>query len=109
METITIITTIVSGIVGFAVAYFLVNNLFLKKKRDRLQQEALVEAESIKKEKILQAKEKFLQLKSEHEQQINERNNKVAQAENRIKQKEGSVNQQLADAQKKAKEADHLK
>ena len=108
MENI-IIYTIISCIAGFAVSFFLVNNLFLKKKHKRLYKEALMEAENIKKEKILQAKEKFLQLKSEHEQQINERNNRIAQAENKIKQKEATMNQQFADVQKKLKEATQLK
>lgn len=71
-------------------------------------QDAITEAENIKKEKILQAKEKFLQLKSEHEQQINDRNNKMAQAENRVRQKEGLVNQQLNELQKKQREAEQL-
>ena len=108
MET-TIIYTIISSIAGFAVAFFLVNNVFLKKKQNRIFKEAAMEAENIKKEKILQAKEKFLQLKSEHEQQINEKNNRIAQAENRIKQKESTINQQFADVQKKLKEASQLK
>ena len=108
MDTI-IIYTIISSIVGFTVSFFLVNNLFLKRRRERLYKEAAMEAENIKKEKILQAKEKFLQLKSEHEQQINERNNRIVQAENRIKHKEGSVNQQLAEAQKKQKENEQLR
>jgi len=108
MDTI-IIYTLISSILGFLITFFLVNNVFLKKRRERLFKESAMEAENIKKEKILQAKEKFLQLKSEHEQQINEKNNKIAQAENRIKQKESTVNQQLADVQKKQKETESLK
>ncbi|MCL2739311.1 MAG: ribonuclease Y [Bacteroidales bacterium] len=98
----------VSCIAGFAFAFFLVNNVFLKKRRAKMLQDAITEAENIKKEKILQAKEKFLQLKSEHEQQINDRNNKMAQAENRVRQKEGLVNQQLNELQKKQREAEQL-
>jgi conserved hypothetical protein YmdA/YtgF len=108
MET-PILLTILSCLAGFAVAFFLVNNVFLKKRRLRLLKEAVMEAENIKKEKILQAKEQFLQLKSEHEQQINERNNKVAQTENRLKQREISINQQASETQKKQREADQLK
>lgn len=102
------IYTLISCVAGCTVSYFLVNNVFLKKKRAKILHEASVEAENTKKEKILQAKEKFLQLKSEHEQQINERNNKVAQAENRIRQKENSVGQQLNELQKKQREAEQL-
>ncbi|MCL1973580.1 MAG: Rnase Y domain-containing protein, partial [Bacteroidetes bacterium] len=102
------IYTLISCVAGCTVSYFLVNNVFLKKKRAKILHEASVEAENTKKEKILQAKEKFLQLKSEHEQQINERNNKVAQAENRIRQKENSVGQQLNELQKKQRETEQL-
>ncbi|MDR2584629.1 MAG: ribonuclease Y [Prevotellaceae bacterium] len=107
MENITI--PIISVIVGFIIAYFLINYVFLKKKLSRLHNEAVLEAENMKKEKILQAKEKFLQLKMEHEQQMNERNNRILQAENRIKQKESTVNQQLSDSQMRQKDAEKLK
>jgi ribonuclease Y len=89
---------------GFALGYYFFRTVILKKKRATLLKEAEIEAENIKREKILQAKEKFLQLKTEHEQIITERNNKIAQAENKLKQREIAMNQQNAEIQRKQKE-----
>ncbi len=55
--------------------------------------EAEIRAETIKKEKQLEAKERFVQLKSEHEKEVLERNRKVGEAENRIKQRELALTQ----------------
>ena len=46
------------------------------------------EGESLKKDKILQAKEKFLELKAEHEKVILSRDRKMAEAEKRTRVKE---------------------
>lgn len=81
----------------------------LKARRIKIVREAEIEAEVIKKDKILQAKEKFFQLKSEHEKIINEKNSKVAQAENKIKQKENALNQKFEEVQRSKKEIDELK
>ncbi len=83
MESLTIaILSLCGALAGFCVAYFVVNNVVLKKKKAQILKEAETEGENIKKEKIFQAKEKFLQLKSEHEQFINEKNNQIQQIEN---------------------------
>ena len=49
-----------------------------KKEADTILKEARVEAEVIKKDKILQAKERFIELKSEHEKVILAREKKVS-------------------------------
>ncbi|MGP1526834.1 MAG: ribonuclease Y [Candidatus Cryptobacteroides sp.] len=104
---------IVSLFIGFligaimAIAVFLVGQkFFLKGRKQEIIQKAELEAESIKKEKILQAKEKFFQLKSEHEKFVNEKNIQLKDAENRIRQKENSLNQQTQELQRKMKETD---
>ena len=98
----------ISLLIGVGISYYLWQ-VTLKKKSDKIIEEAEAEAEVIKKEKILQAKEKFLQLKSEHEKVINEKNNKIAQAENRIKQKEQTLSQKIEEAQRKKNEADTIR
>lgn len=102
---------IVSLFIGFligaimAIAVFLVGQkFFLKGRKQEIIQKAELEAESIKKEKILQAKEKFFQLKSEHEKFVNDKNIQLKDAENRIRQKENSLNQQTQELQRKMKE-----
>ena len=90
--------------------------ILLKKKRLNMIKEAELEAEVIKKEKILQAKEKFYQLKSEHEKIINEKNsqlsqveNKILQAENKMKQRELVLSQRIAEAQKEKQEIEAIR
>jgi ribonuclease Y len=71
--------------------------------------EAELRAETIKKEKQLEAKEKFLQLKSEHDKEVLERNKKINEAENRAKQKEVSINQKETAIDKQIKENEVIK
>lgn len=103
----TIVILLATAVVGIGLGVFLAASVIRKgieKKAMLKLKEAEVEAESIKKEKILQAKEKFLQLKTEHEKLINEKTQQMSTAENRIKQKETSINQKLDEFQKKDKE-----
>src|SRR5258708_224476 len=100
MEIITIIISAIVGIGGgFGIAKFIeksnVSNLVKNAKK-----EANLEAENIKKDKILQAKEKFIELKSEHEQVILSRDRKVAEVEKRVRDKESLVSSELAKAKK---------
>ncbi|MEA5006090.1 MAG: ribonuclease Y [Rikenellaceae bacterium] len=104
-----ILSILLPAIVSFGLAYYVSNNILLKKRREEILKAAEQEGENIKKEKIFQAKEKFLQLKGEHEQQILERNNQVIQLENRVKQREIAINQQNSELQKKIKEIESSK
>ena len=99
-----IILYVVSGFLGGGVlSYFLWDKAILGKKR-KIIGEAEVEAEVIKKDKILQAKEKFLQLKAEHEKYINEKNNKINAVENKLKQKETVFLQRKEELQRRLKD-----
>lgn len=104
-----IIFSALGAVIGFFVAFYVVNRIVLKKKKALILKQAEADGENIKKEKILQAKEKFLQLKCDHEQFINEKNNQIQQIENKVKQKELLVNQQNSDLAKKTKEVDLIK
>ncbi|MGN1233075.1 MAG: Rnase Y domain-containing protein, partial [Candidatus Cryptobacteroides sp.] len=99
---------LIGAAVGIA-GYICIRRIIMKGRKDSIIEKAELEAENIKKEKILQAKEKFLQLKSAHEQQVNEKNAQLRDAENRIRQKENSLNQQSKDLQRKIAENDSLK
>ena len=99
-----ILTILLPALVGFGIAYYVGNNIVLKKKREEVLRCAEQDGENIKKEKIFQAKEKFLQLKTEHEQQILERSNQVIQQESKLKQRELQINQLNSEIQKKNRE-----
>jgi len=81
----------------------------LQRKGDGILKEAELEAENIKKDKILQAKERFLQLKEEHEKYINERNKRVQSVEDKIKHKEGTLTKKIQDVSKNEKDVEAVK
>ena len=106
METNTILLIvggiIVGLIIGFVIAKTLEKNNAsklvknAKKEAASILKEANHEGESIKKDKILQAKEKFIELKSEHEKVILSRDKKMAESEKRTRDKESQVSSELA-------------
>ena len=110
MNTVLIYVTVgaASAVVALC-TYILIRKIVLKGQKDAIIRKAEIEAESIRKEKIFQAKEKFLQLKSEHEQYINEKNKQISDIENRLKQKENSLNQQNAELGRRNKEAEAIR
>lgn len=71
--------------------------------------EANLQAETTKKEKLLEAKERFVQLKAEHDKEVMQRNQKLIEAESRIKQKEQSLNQKDQNLEKQIKENEGIK
>jgi len=103
-----IITGLVALIAGSVIAIS-IYQAFQKRKSMNIIREAEIEAEVIKKDKMLQAKEKFMQLKSEHEKVINEKNQKVLAAENRIKQRETLLSAKFEEIQRKNKEIEVIR
>ena len=103
-----VIGAVIGLVVGGIIAYIGLKSGLKSKKASALK-EAKSEAETIKKEKILQAKEKFLQLKEEHEKAINNRERKLNERENSFRQKEKSLNHKLEDANRKDKQLNQSK
>ncbi|EJL69789.1 ribonuclease Y [Chryseobacterium populi] len=85
-------------------AKFIINDA--KKNAENLIEKANVQAESIKKEKNLQAKEKFLELKSQHDADIQSREKKMQEVEKRTKDKEHKLNDELSKTGKLEKDLD---
>lgn len=71
-----------------------------RKEATTVLREAKLEADALKKDKILQAKERFIELKSEHEKVILGRDKKIADAEKRIRDKESQISQELDKSRK---------
>ena len=76
---------------------------------DKIIADGQLQAETLKKEKLLEAKEKFVQLKSDHDRDVLQRTQKINESENRIKQKEQSINQKEANLEKQLKENEQIK
>lgn len=98
MDIISIIIGIVALLIGAAIGYFLSkksvdqqNQILVdtaNSKAKEIVSEAEREGETIKKEKIFQAKEKFLELKAAHEESVNQRERKIADSELKVKERE---------------------
>ncbi len=100
--TTGIIAAVVGLAVGFAIAKLLEKGRANKtleaarKEASTILKDARAEGESIKKEKIYQAKEKFLELKAAHEKVILGKDKKITEAEKRTRDKESQVSSELA-------------
>jgi len=92
----------VGAVIGFLLskgslnskAKFITENA--QKTAENILEKAKVQAESIKKEKIVQAKEKFLELKNLHDNNIQQREKKMQESEKRIKDKETKLSEELS-------------
>ncbi len=119
-NSILIIAGIVGLAIGFVIAKFMekgkASKIIAAAKKDAasILKEAKVEGDSIKKDKIFQAKEKFLELKAEHEKVIVNKNKKIGDAEKRTRDKESQISGELSKNKKinsqlegKLKEVEH--
>ncbi|MFT4851570.1 MAG: ribonuclease Y [Sediminicola sp.] len=107
MDTIIIFIIGIVGIaIGFGIAKYLEKNnasqllKSAKKNATSIIKTAGAEAETIKKDKMLQAKERFIELKSEHEKVIFSREKKMSDAEKRTRDKESQTSNELAKSKK---------
>ncbi|GHT81678.1 hypothetical protein FACS189467_6160 [Bacteroidia bacterium] len=103
-----IISAVGAVVVGFGVSYMLTQKLTATK-RHTIIKEAEVEAELLKKERILQAKEKYQELKANHEREVASRNQKVAQNEQRIQQQTQQLNKKNEEFSRKEAETEALR
>ncbi len=115
MELIYVIIGIVALLIGVVAGKF----IFAKNTQKQVEEaeaqaqsiikEAGIRAETLRKEKELEAKEKFVQLKADHDRDVMERNRKISESENRARQKEQSINQKEANLDKQIKENEAIK
>lgn len=104
------IVAVIALFLGFLTAKILERNnasqmvIRAKEEAQTIVKEANKEGDSIKKDKILQAKEKFIELKSEHEKVIVSRDKKITEAEKRVRDKESQLGSDIAKNKKTSKE-----
>lgn len=115
----SIILSIIIGVAGLALGILLGKIIFAQNTKKQIEtaeqeaskilSEAKLKADTLKKEKLLEAKENFVQLKMEHEKEVLQRTQKISEAENRIRQKEQSLNQKEGNLEKQLKENNQIK
>ncbi|MDR0505887.1 MAG: ribonuclease Y [Dysgonamonadaceae bacterium] len=103
---------IVIGIIGIILGAgisWLIMNYLVKSNSKKIIEDAQKEAETIKKNKLLEVKEKFISMKADLEKQVSARNSKIQSQEAKLKQRELSINQRYEDVQKKKGEIDIIR
>jgi len=80
-----------------------------EQRSNKIISDAQLQAETLKKEKLLEAKEKFVQLKAEHDKEVLEKNRRVGEGENRVRQKEQTITLKLEQLERQAKDNDVIK
>ncbi len=109
MDTyLTIIAAAATALIVLVIGYFVLRSI-TKSKAKAILDEAALQAEVIKKNKLIEAKEEELKIKSEAEKQANARLAKAQQAEARNKQKENQLSQLQGELQRKKNELETLK
>ncbi|WP_296316845.1 ribonuclease Y [Winogradskyella sp. UBA3174] len=110
MDTNTILYIVGGVVLGIILGYIIAKSLEkgnasklitnAESDSKSILKQAKLDAESLKKDKMLQAKEKFIELKAEHEKVILSRDKKMAEAEKRIRDKESQASSELAKSKK---------
>ena len=103
-----IIAAAATALIVLVIGYFVLRSI-TKSKAKAILDEAALQAEVIKKNKLIEAKEEELKIKSEAEKQANARLAKAQQAEARNKQKENQLSQLQGELQRKKNELETLK
>ena len=103
-----IIAAVATLIVG-ALGTFIIIRIISRSRAKSIVDEAKLEAEVIKKNKLLEAKEEEMKIKTEAEKAANARMSKIQSAEAKIKQREMQLGQMQAELQRKKSETDTLK
>ncbi|BAO77112.1 ribonuclease Y [Winogradskyella sp. PG-2] len=110
MDTNTILYIVGGVVLGLILGYIIAKSLAkgnasklisnAESESKSILKQANVDADALKKDKILQAKEKFIELKAEHEKVILSRDKKMAEAEKRIRDKESQISNELSKSKK---------
>jgi len=81
----------------------------IRQEAQRITKDAEAAAETLKKEKLLEAKERFVQMKADNDKDLNDRNRKMAEAEGRVRSQEQSINAKVANLDKQQKDNEVIK
>jgi ribonuclease Y len=101
LTTTTIIFSICGTLIGFVIAKIFEKSNATKIIKDANKEASIIlksanqDGESLKKDKMLQAKERFIELKSEHEKVIYSREDKIKSLERAIHEKDSTASKLL--------------
>ncbi|HLZ17552.1 MAG TPA: Rnase Y domain-containing protein, partial [Cyclobacteriaceae bacterium] len=117
MESMEILVTASIALAATVIFSLLVGNFLYKRrlKRNRAEadeksklliREAELQAENIKKDRIIEAKEKLMKMKQEFEEEANRKKNQIIANEQKVKQREAQLNKELEQVKRKESDLD---
>ncbi len=77
------------------------NRTEAEEKSKMIIKEAELQAENIKKDRIIEAKEKLMKMKQEFEEEANRKKNQIIANEQKVKQREAQLNKELEQVKEK--------
>ena len=109
MDSLYLLIGAVGGLIAGGVAVWLIIKSMARSRAKTIVEEAQLEADMLKKNKLLEIKEEEMNMKAEVERQSNARMQKIQAQEAKSKQRELQLNQQQGELQRKRNETDALK
>ena len=109
MDSLYLLIGAVGGLIAGGVAVWLIIKSMARSRAKTIVEEAQLEADMLKKNKLLEIKEEEMKMKAEVERQSNARMQKIQAQEAKSKQRELQLNQQQGELQRKRNETDALK
>jgi len=106
------IEIIIIGIIALAVGAaggIFISRSVVKNKANRVVQEAKIEAERIRQEKILEGEKKYLEFKSQYEKEVADKNKNFETREREIRQKEQTMNQKAGEVENREAEVKSIR
>ncbi len=103
-----VIIAVIALLVGGCVVWFVTKKMAHGRAQNIIE-EAKLEADVLKKNKLLEVKDEEMKMKAEVEKQANARMSKLQSAEAKAKQRELQLNQMQSEVQRKRNETDALK
>ena len=110
---------IIAGIAGLIIGFIVSRvsqkstiekaNKEAEEKAAMMIREAEINAENVKKDKMLEAKEHFLKKKADFEEEVSRRKNQIINNENKLKQREQNLSKEIEQYKRKQAESDKLK
>ncbi|MEG3065828.1 ribonuclease Y [Acetomicrobium sp.] len=110
MGFVMLLSSVLAGVVGIAVGYYVrkihdeKKILSTKKIAEQIVEEAKREAETKKREVLAEAREEALRIRHELERELKERRSEIQRAERRLEQREESLDRKLENLTKKEEE-----
>ncbi|MCJ8167281.1 ribonuclease Y [Pontibacter sp. E15-1] len=101
-----LLTALVALAIGVYIGRSLLQKVYKQQEEDARQRaksiirEAELNADSLKKDRILEAKEKYLKMKSDFDEDTNKKKTIIIQNENKVKQREQLANKQIEQAKR---------